>query len=218
MPAAGSASSTALALHGAGLTVVAIDRNEAGLTQLPDEVHREVADATDPAVPGPLVDRIAAQIGPPDILVNTIGAFELGDALTVTAQNLEQLMGVNLGAALWLTQAVVPYMQQKGSGVIVHIAARPGVEPTAGFAAYGRVQSRTGAPGPYPRRRAASSWHPGQRRRPPDHRHRKEQGALPPPEALANAVEPGAIAEVIAFLVSDKAESVSGAVVPTYGG
>ena len=32
---------TALALHGTGLTVVAIDRNEAGLTQLPIEVHRE---------------------------------------------------------------------------------------------------------------------------------------------------------------------------------
>ena len=81
----GLGQSTALALHGAGLTVVAVDRNEAGLKQLPDGVHREVADATDPAVPGPLVDRIAAQIGPPDILVNTIGAFELGDALTVTA-------------------------------------------------------------------------------------------------------------------------------------
>ena len=83
------------------------------------------------------MDRIATQIGPPDILVNTIGAFELGDALTVTAQNLNQLMDVNLGAALWLGQVAVPYMQQKGSGVIVHIAARPGVEPTAGFAAYG---------------------------------------------------------------------------------
>ena len=31
----GLGQSTALALHGAGLTVVAIDRNEAGLKQLP---------------------------------------------------------------------------------------------------------------------------------------------------------------------------------------
>ncbi len=46
-------------------------------------------------------------------------------------------MDVNLGAALWLTQAVAPHMQERGSGVIVHIAARPGIEPTAGYAAYG---------------------------------------------------------------------------------
>ena len=133
----GLGQATAVTLHRAGLTVVAVDRNEAGLKQLPDEIRREVADATDPAVPGPLVNRIAAEVGPPDILVNTIGAFELGDAFAVTPQSLRQLMDVNLGAALWLTQAVAPHMQERGSGVIVHVAARPGIEPTAGYAAYG---------------------------------------------------------------------------------
>ncbi len=210
----GLGQSTARALRGAGLTVVAVDRNEAGLKQLPNEVHLEVADATDPAVPGPLVDRVAAEIGPPDILVNTIGAFEVGDALAVTPQNLKQLMDVNLGAALWLTQAVVPHMQQKGSGVIVHIAARPGVEPTAGFAAYAvtkaalvhLVRTLDVELRPHGIRVNAVV---------PQLIDTEKNKAIFPPEALASAVEPEAIADVIAFLVSDKAASISGAIVPT---
>jgi NAD(P)-dependent dehydrogenase (short-subunit alcohol dehydrogenase family) len=212
----GLGQSTALALHNAGLTVVAVDRNEAGLKQLPTEVRREVADATDPAVPGPLVDRIAAEIGPPDILVNTIGAFELGDALAVTPQNLSQLMDVNLGAALWLTQAVVPHMQRRGSGVIVHTAARPGVEPTAGFAAYSvtkaalvhLVRTLDVELRPHGIRVNAVA---------PQLIATERNKAMFPPEAMAGAVAPEAIAEVIAFLVSEKAASVSGAIVPTYG-
>jgi NAD(P)-dependent dehydrogenase (short-subunit alcohol dehydrogenase family) len=88
----GLGQATALALHAAGLTVVAVDRDEAGLKNLPDGIQREVADATDPAVPGPLVDRIVTEIGSPDILVSTIGALEVGDALSVTPQALRQLM------------------------------------------------------------------------------------------------------------------------------
>jgi NAD(P)-dependent dehydrogenase (short-subunit alcohol dehydrogenase family) len=45
-------------------------------------------------------------------------------------------MDVNLGAALWLSQAVEPYMRQRGKGSIVHVSARPGTDPTAGMAAY----------------------------------------------------------------------------------
>jgi NAD(P)-dependent dehydrogenase (short-subunit alcohol dehydrogenase family) len=211
----GLGQATALRLHGAGLTIVAVDRNEAGLKRLPDEIHREVADATDPAVPEPLVSRIAATIGAPDILVNTIGAFELGDALSVTPQSLRQLMDVNLGAALWLTQAVAPHMQQRGSGVIVHVAARPGLEPTAGYAAYGAskaalvhlvrildVELR-----PHGIRVNAVA---------PQTIATEKNKAMFPPEMLAGAVEPEAIADVIAFLVSDAAAPVSGAVLPTY--
>ena len=214
---AGLGQATAIALHGAGLTVVAVDRNEAGLKELPGEIHLEVADATDPAVPQPLVGRIAAEVGAPDILVNTIGAFELGDALTVTPESLRQLMEVNLGAALWLTQAVVPHMQEKGSGAIVHVAARPGLEPTVGYAAYGvtkaalvhLVRTLDVELRPHGIRVNAVA---------PQLIATAKNKAIFPPEMLARAVEPEAIAETIAFLVSDAAGPISGAVVPAYGG
>ena len=213
----GLGQATALALHAAGLTVVAVDRNEVGLKQLPDGITREVADATDPAAPGPLVERVVAEVGAPDILVNTIGAYELGDSMSVTPQGLRQLMDVNLGSALWLTQAVAPHMQQKGSGVIIHIAARPGIEPTAGSAAYGVTKAalvhlvRTLDVELRPKGIRVNAVVP-------QLIATEKNKALFPPEMLAGAVEPEVIAEVIAFLVSDAAASVSGAVVPTYGG
>ena len=125
-------------------------------------------------------------------------------------------MDVNLGAALWLTQAVAPHMQEKGSGVVVHIAARPGVEPTAGYAAYGvskaalvhLVRTLDVELRPHGIRVNAVA---------PQLIATEKNKGLFPPEMLAGAVEPSAIADVIAFLVSDAAAPVSGAVVPAYG-
>jgi NAD(P)-dependent dehydrogenase (short-subunit alcohol dehydrogenase family) len=107
-------------------------------------------------------------------------------------------------------------MQQQGSGVIVHVAARPGIEPTGGMAAYGASKAalvhltrildvelrphgiRVNAVAP-------------QLLVTPANRN------IFPPEVLAHAVAPEAIAGVIAFLVSDAAAPVSGAILPAYG-
>jgi NAD(P)-dependent dehydrogenase (short-subunit alcohol dehydrogenase family) len=213
----GLGAATARALQAAGRTVVAVDRNEAGLNALPEGIHLEVADATDPNAPGPLFERIVGEFGLPDVLVNTIGAFDLGDSLTVTPEKLRTLMDVNLGAALWLTQAVVPYMEQSGSGAIVHISARPGLEATAGYAAYGVSKAalvhlvRTLDLELRPRGIRVNAIAP-------QIIATEKNKALFPPEMLTTAVEPEAIADVIAFLVSDAAGPISGAVLPTYGG
>src|SRR6266511_2431646 len=92
--------------------------------------------ATDPAVARSLVDQIAAEVGPPEVLVNTIGTYHPGEALAATPEDLRLMFDVNAGTALWLTQAVAPYMRERGSGAVVHVAARPGLEPTAGVATY----------------------------------------------------------------------------------
>jgi NAD(P)-dependent dehydrogenase (short-subunit alcohol dehydrogenase family) len=213
----GLGQAVAVTLSGTGLTVVGVDRNETGLNDLPDRVIREVADATDPAVPGPLMDRIAAEVGPPDILINTIGTFELGDALSVTPTTLNELLNVNLGAAIWLTQAVAPHMQRKGAGSIVHVTARPGLEATAGYAAYGVSKAALA----YLVHTLDVELRPSGIRVnaiAPQIIATSKNKELFPPEMLAAAVEPEALADVIAFLVSDAASPVSGAVIPTYGG
>ena len=207
---------TAAALAAGGHTVVAVDRNERALADLPGQVRREVADATDPAAAAQVIERIADQVGLPDVLVNTIGTFGLGDALATTPEALRFMIDINLGTALWLSRAVAPYMQEQGRGAIVHVTARQGVEPAGGMAAYAVSKAalvhltrvldlelrphgiRVNAVAPQlldtPATRAAF-----------------------PAEVIAHAVAPEAIAGVIAFLVSDAAAPVSGAVLPAYG-
>jgi NAD(P)-dependent dehydrogenase (short-subunit alcohol dehydrogenase family) len=72
---------TAVALAADGLTVVAVDRTEHAMGDLPEDIRREVADATGPAEAARLIGRIAGEVGPPDVLVNTIGAFRPEDVL-----------------------------------------------------------------------------------------------------------------------------------------
>ena len=207
---------TTATLAASGLTVVAADRNEHALRELPDGVRPEVADTTDPAAVKSLIDRIAGEVGLPEVLVNTIGTFRPGDALTTTPETLRLMIDVNLGPALWLSQAVAPHMQQRGSGAIVHVSARPGIEPSGGMAAYGvskaalvhltrilDIELR-----PHGIRVNAVA---------PQLLDTPRNQTIFPSEVMAHAVAPEAIAAVITFLVSDAAAPVSGAVLPAYG-
>jgi NAD(P)-dependent dehydrogenase (short-subunit alcohol dehydrogenase family) len=126
------------------------------------------------------------------------------------------MIDVNTGTALWLTQAVAPYMRERGSGAIVHVTARPGLEPAAGMATYSiskaalvhltRVLDLELRPLGIRVNAVAPQIIDTAKNRP-----------FLPPELLAHAVSPEAIAGIIAYLVSDAAAPVSGAVVPAYG-
>src|SRR5690348_159776 len=208
---------TAATLAASGLTVVAVDRNERALRELPDGARTEVADTTDPTAVKGLIDRIAGEVGPPDVLVNTIGAFLPGDALSTAPETLRVMIDVNLGPALWLTQAVAPYMRQLGSGVIVHVAAGAGLEPSGGMAAYATSKAalvhltRVLDVELRPHGIRVNAVAP-QLLDTPDNRD------VFTAEVMKHAVAPEAIGDVIAFLVSDAAAPVSGAILPAYGG
>ena len=207
---------TARKLAAAGFTVIGVDRSEEGLKELPDAVRSEVGDPTDPTVARSLVDRIAVEVGPPEVLVNTVGTYHPGTALDATPEDLRLMVDVNAGTALWLTQAVAPYMRDRGAGAIVHVAARPGLEPTADTATYGiskaalvhltRVLDLELRPLGIRVNAVAPQLIDTPKTRP-----------YLTPELLAHAVSADAIADVIAYLVSDAAAPVGGAVVPAYG-
>jgi len=204
---------TAEKLAAAGFAVAGVDRNQEALKELPDGIRHEAAD---PAAARNVVDRIAAEVGPPEVLVNTIGTYRLGEALAATPEDLRLMIDVNVGPALWLTQAVVPYLRDRGSGSIVDVAARPGLEPAAGMAAYAvskaalvhltRVLDLELRPLGIRLNAVAPQLLDTARNR-----------SYLTPALLAHAVAPEAVADIIVYLVSDAAAPVSGAVVPAYG-
>ena len=208
--------STAEKLAAAGFTVVGVDRSEERLKELPDGIRREAGDSADPAAARSVVGRIAAEVGPPEVLVNTIGMYHLGDALSATPEDFRLMMDVNVGSALWLTQAVAPYMRERGSGSIVHVASRQGLEPAAGMATYAlskaalvqliRVLDLELRPAGIRVNGVA-----------PQLLNTAVTRSFLAPDLLPHAVAPEAVADAIVYLVSDAAAPVSGAVVPAYG-
>src|SRR5262249_54792387 len=187
-----------------------------GLRQLPGSVRRMVADTTDPAVATRIIDQIADEVGPPDVLVNTIGAFQMGDTLSTTPETLRLMFDVNLATGLWLSRAVAPHMQQRGRGATGLHPACPGSDPAGGMAAYSvskaalvhltRVLDVELRPNGIRVNAVA-----------PQLIDTPVTRAVFPAEVIAHAVAPEAIAAVIAFLVSDAAAPVSGAILPAYG-
>jgi NAD(P)-dependent dehydrogenase (short-subunit alcohol dehydrogenase family) len=208
---------TAEKLAAAGFTMVGVDRSKEGLTELRDGIRREAANPTEPTAARSVVDRIAAdEVGPPEVLVNTVGTYHLGEALTATPEDLRLMIDVNLGPALGLTQAVVPYLRERGSGSIVHVAARLGLEPTAGMATYAvskaalvhltRVLDLELRPLGIRVDAVAPQLLDTAKNRP-----------YLTPDLLAHGAAPEAVADIIVYLVSDAAAPVSGAVVPAHG-
>lgn len=72
------------------------------------------------------VSEIIAEIAEnevPDILVNNAGIAHVGNIEAVSEQDLDRLYGVNIKGIYNCTKSVLPYMKQKGNGIILNIAS-----------------------------------------------------------------------------------------------
>ena len=179
--------------------------------------ERDVADAVRAAVDA---------FGKVDILVNNAGVNAYFDATTMTEADWEAVFAVDLKAAWLAAKHVLPHLVARGSGVIVNISSiharltTPGMFPYAAAKAglEGLTRSLALDCGPYNVRVNAVA--PGFTRtslvdewlaRQPDPRE-TEQAVLAQ-HALGRMTEPAEVAAVVAFLASDLASAMTGAVV-----
>jgi NAD(P)-dependent dehydrogenase (short-subunit alcohol dehydrogenase family) len=68
------------------------------------------------------VERLAAEAGPVDILVNNAAAFDLGPTIGHGRAGFEESFDVNVRAPYFLTAALAPHMVEQGSGSIINLA------------------------------------------------------------------------------------------------
>lgn len=84
------------------------------------------------------VARVRRAWGGIDVLVNNAGVMLPSPVARLRAADLEAMLRVNLFGALFMTQAVLPGMERRGSGSIVNVASlagRRGVTPLGGYCA-----------------------------------------------------------------------------------
>jgi NAD(P)-dependent dehydrogenase (short-subunit alcohol dehydrogenase family) len=109
----------------AGDRVVAAARDVDPLADLvreaPDALVRLPLDVSDRAAVREGVARAASAFGRLDVVVNNAGGLLLGMVEEATEEQIRAHFDVNLFGAIWVAQAVVPYLRDQGSGHILQI-------------------------------------------------------------------------------------------------
>jgi NAD(P)-dependent dehydrogenase (short-subunit alcohol dehydrogenase family) len=171
-------------------------------------------DASDAGQVGEAVRRTVDRFGQIDILANTVGGYRPGRAAHDTPlDTFDFLLRLNLRTAIVLSQAVVPYMLERGTGGIVHTAARSGLKGGARSSAYSISKSgvlrlvESMAAELQPDGIRVNCVMPGTIDTP------QNRKAMPKADT-STWVAPSAIADVFLFLASDAARAVTGAAVP----
>ena len=125
---AGRATALAMTEEGAGVAVNGLS-NQSDI----DEVVRIIqhgggqaisilADVSDPDQVNSMVEQVARELGPVDVLVSNAAIRPHGPLTEFTDEQWRRVMAVDLDATFYLARAVIPEMAAKGKGSIIAIS------------------------------------------------------------------------------------------------
>ncbi len=203
----------------------AAERLREELRELPGEVHLFPFDVADPDQVKAEVARIGEELGPVELLVNNAGQRVDGLVLRMSDEDWERALRVNLTGAFNVTRAVLRQMAPLRRGAIVNVSSVAGVVGSVGQAGYAAAKggliafTKTLAEEYGPRGIRANAVVPGiietaMTENLPQELRQRYLAQIP----LGRFGKPEEVAEVILFLLSDRASYISGAVISVSGG
>jgi short-subunit dehydrogenase len=114
-----------------GARVGLVARSETALealaSRLGGQAHAVAADLSDPAESARAVAEVEQALGPVDVLVSCAGGLQRDWIEDVAVEDFEQSYRTGVGAAIWLTQRVLPGMRERGFGRIVLVSSGLGL-------------------------------------------------------------------------------------------
>ena len=206
----------------AGGTVCGLDHREGRLAEMfPDNATNlhiyEGIDVTDQAAMLALGERIHVEVGPVDVLVNTVGGFTMGERVDqISAKTWQNMLDLNVHSLLNTSAAFVPGMLVAGRGKVVSIGSGASKKGSAKMGAYAAVKgavlrlTESMAAELKANNVQANCVLPGTIDTP------QNRQAMPGAD-FKKWVTPGQVAQAILFLSSSAADGITGAALPVFG-
>jgi NAD(P)-dependent dehydrogenase (short-subunit alcohol dehydrogenase family) len=209
------------------LDVDAAEKTAAEIGERGGSARAYRVDVTDPAAVKTTMDAVAADLGRPQLLVNSAGIGGFAHTVDETYERWSAILGVNLTGTFLMCQAALPHMLD-GGGAIVNVASNAGLMGQPYSAAYcaskGGVVNLTRALSLEYLRRGVrvNAVAPGGMNTPmiagftmPEGVNMKEFARVTSP---LGAAEPEELAGLIAYIASDDARYMVGSIVSMDGG
>lgn len=131
----------------AGGTVCGLDHRKGRLADMFNEGQGKLyvyegVDVTDRAAMLLLGEQIHAEVGPVDVLVNTVGGFTMGERVDqISPETWQHMMNLNVQSLLMTTAAFVTGMMAAGHGKVVSIGSGASLKGSAKMGAYAAAKS-----------------------------------------------------------------------------